>query len=261
MKNKHSIEQRQLAFVTDQRKAAEALVGTIDKSGLETVLLSGSVARGDFFPGRYGGMIDLIVMRKSGSGCSAESIFGADEEPGIPYHCVTKENHAYQILFTDFIDRAAFIEKEEPRKYSILESCILWDDHQRFAKSLAEISDYARSDIAERWERCLGYIHYLLSDYKKDRWQRRDAFCQLHDNLNTAIRLSVQCLFYLNGQYAPAEDRRLYYSYTLAHLPEAYAATIEELYCQTLSSEASYRKREARFRETLLDFISRSRQA
>ena len=37
-------------------------------------------------------------------------------------------------------------------------------------------------------EEALGYIHYLISDYKKDRYYRREAFVQMHENLNTAIR-------------------------------------------------------------------------
>ncbi|MCQ2386410.1 MAG: hypothetical protein MJ078_07045 [Clostridia bacterium] len=51
-------------------------------------------------------------------------------------------------------------------------------------------------------------LECLLSDYKKDRWLRRKAILQLHENLNTAIRMGILCLYYKNNSYAPAEDRQ-----------------------------------------------------
>lgn len=61
-------------------------------------------------------MVDLIVMRKSGSKINAEDIFGPDQDPPIPYHCVKVDGLWFAILFTDFIDAAMFSKFEEPRK-------------------------------------------------------------------------------------------------------------------------------------------------
>ena len=101
----------------------------------------------------------------------------------------------------------------------------------------------------------LGYIHYLISDYKKDRWYRREAFIQLHENLNTAIRAGLKALFYLNGFYSPAEDRALYYSFSLQNLPYNYEELILQIYNQKSDSEDDYFRREKLFMEGIVDFI------
>ncbi|MBN2354211.1 MAG: hypothetical protein JXD23_16705 [Spirochaetales bacterium] len=101
---------------------------------------------------------------------------------------------------------------------------------------------------------CLGYIGYLLSDYTKDRWERREAFPQLHANLNTALRAAIKCLYYIHGKYAAPEDRRLYYNCELERLPRNYEKTIEDLFRQEINSESDYRRREALFRKGLLSF-------
>lgn len=82
----------------------------------------------------------------------------------------------------------------------------------------------------------------LISDYKKDRWYRRDAFIQLHENLNTAIRAGVRALFYLNGFYSPAEDRAIYYSHSLQKIPENYAEVISKACNQKTDSEEDWEK-------------------
>lgn len=46
-------------------------------------------------------MFDLIVMKKQGSNITAEDIFGPDQDPPIPYHCVKVDNLWFAILFTD----------------------------------------------------------------------------------------------------------------------------------------------------------------
>jgi hypothetical protein len=105
----------------------------------------------------------------------------------------------------------------------------------------------------------LGYIHYLISDYKKARWYRREAFIQMHENLNTAIRAGVRALFYLNGFYSPAEDRAIYYSHSLPKLPENYAEFISQACSQNTGSEEDYFRREKIFMGKIVGFIEKSR--
>ena len=94
-----------------------------------------------------------------------------------------------------------FSKFEEPRKFSVLESQILYDPNNSYKNELVKINQFAKEDLENNLNGSLGYIHYLISDYKKDRWYRRDAFIQLHENLNTAIRAGIRALFYLNGFY------------------------------------------------------------
>ena len=144
MKSKEVIIEQQKDFIQDIKNKTSEFINSVDKSEIEAILLSGSVSRGDFFPakkenGEYNGMIDLIVMRKKGSNIKAEDIFGPDQDPPIPYHCVKVDNLWFAILFTDFIDTNKFSQYEEPRKFSVLESRILYDPNNSYKNELEKI--------------------------------------------------------------------------------------------------------------------------
>ena len=260
MKTKEAIVEQQKDFIQEMKDKTVAFINSIDKSEIETILLSGSVSRGDYFPqkkenGEYNGMVDLIVMRKKGSGITAEEIFGVNQEPDIPFHCVKVCNVWFEILFTDFIDADIFSKFEEAKKFSVLESQILYDPNNSYKNELEKINQFVKEDLKNNLNGTLGYIHYLISDYKKDRWYRRDAFIQLHENLNTAIRAGVRALFYLNGFYSPAEDRAIYYSHSLPKLPGNYAEVILQICNQNTDSEEDYLRREKIFLENIVGFV------
>lgn len=260
MKNKDFIIEQQKVFIQSLKNKTIDFINKIDKSEIETILLSGSVSRGDYFPrqkenGEYNGMVDLIVMKKQGSNITAEDIFGPDQDPPIPYHCVEVDNLWFAILFTDFIDTNMFSKFEEPRKFSILESKILYDPNNAYKNELAKINQFVQQDLQNNQNGSLGYIHYLISDYKKDRWYRRDAFNQMHENLNTAVRAGVRCLFYINGFYSPAEDRTFYYSHSLPKLPDNYEKLFQKICSQKSNSKRDYFRREKLFMETIVKFI------
>lgn len=90
MKKLEDVILQQKDFIQDLKSKTNEFINSLDKTHLQTILLSGSVSRKDYFPGEMGGMVDLTVVRKQNSNASAESVFGKDEEPHIPYHCVTK---------------------------------------------------------------------------------------------------------------------------------------------------------------------------
>jgi len=255
MKDKKEIVKQQSDFIEKQKKEAQNFIAKIDKSEIETILLAGSVARGDFFPGKFGGMIDLVVMRKKESKVSAEEVFGPNQDPDIPFHCIKSGDCWFQILFIDYISASDFIKFDEPRKYSILEAEIVYDANGSFEKELAKINEAKKEECASWLKDKIAYINYLLSDYKKDRWFRRDAFLQMHENLNTAIRMGVCGLYYKNNSYAPAEDRQLYYSLSLENLPDNYEKVLVKLKNQNSKSFSNYRKREELFRKTILAFV------
>lgn len=264
MKTKEIIIEQQKDFIQNLKNKTLDLINKIDKTQIETILLSGSVSRADFFPrikenGECDGMVDLIVMKKHGSNISAEDIFGPDQDPPIPYHCIKVDGLWFAILFTDFIDTETFSKFEEPRKFSVLESQILYDPNNSYKNELSKINQFVKQDLKRNLDGALGYIHYLISDYKKDRWYRREAFVQLHENLNTAIRAGIRSLFYINGFYSPAEDRALYYSHSLPNLPADYADLILQAYKQNMSSEEDYFRREKVFMEKIVYFIENNK--
>jgi hypothetical protein len=60
------MKEKQKDYIQKMKKNANDFIDFIDKKEIETILLSGSVSRGGYCPGKNGGMIDLIVMKKNG---------------------------------------------------------------------------------------------------------------------------------------------------------------------------------------------------
>ena len=173
IKTKEDIIKQQKEFIQEMKDKTITFINSIDKSEIETVLFSGSVSRSDYFPqkkenGECNGTVDLIVMRKNGSKITAEDIFRPDQEPPIPYHCVKIDNIQFVILFTDFIDTDMFSKFEGPRKFSVLESQILYDPNNSYKKELEKINKFAKEDLENNLNNFWGYIHYLISDYKME---------------------------------------------------------------------------------------------
>jgi hypothetical protein len=257
MKDKQDVIKKQKYFIEDLKQRTNYFLNTVDKKEIETILLSGSVARGDYYPGKFDGMIDLTVMRKSESSVTAEQLFGKNEDPEIPYHCIKRNDVWFAINFSDFVDYKIFQTLNEARKYSLLESIALYDINEAYKKELETIAKIAVIEQKKELAAALGYIEYLLSEYKKDRWYRREAFIQMHENLNTAIKTGTKCLFYINGNYAPAEDRRLYYSYSLDKLPENYSEVVVEMNRQEMDNKEDYFRREKLFNDKMLNYINK----
>lgn len=86
-------------------------------------------------------------------------------------------------------------------------------------------------------------------------WKSRNAFSQLHQNLNSAIMLAVRCLYYKNGSYVPPENRILYYSYSLEKLPENYKFLLSSLFQQQIDSYSDYERREKLFKNEFMKFL------
>lgn len=259
MKKKDYIIQLQKDYINSIKEQVISFINQLPKNKIQSILLSGSVARGDYQPGYLGGKVDLTIMKKNGSSISADELFGPDEDPGIPFHCINWNGIGYQIAFHDPINCDYFIRLDESKKFALLESIILYDSDNEYLKNLELIKQINPVEQNNELNKCISYSEYLLSEYKRDRWFRRDAFLQLHENLNISIRLMIKCLFYINGKYAPAEDRRLYYSLSLEKIPNDYDELILKLNNQITNSESDYLQREKLFKETLAKFVEENR--
>ncbi len=258
MKKYRQMTDEQKDFIRECIVKANEFLADTDLSEIAAVLLSGSVARGDFNPGRFGGMTDLTVIKQKNSTLSAEEIFGKDEDPPIPYHCVRRKGQWFSIAFHSYIDETVFRSFDEAKKFAFCESRLLWQAQGAYSAELEAIAAVAQTEQRQYKANSVGYIHYLLSEYKCDRWLRRDAYPQLHENLSTAIRQAIMCLYYINKKYAAAEDRRLYYSYDLALLPQNYDTLVAGLLKADIDSAANYRRRSTLFHDELLRFVERS---
>lgn len=223
---------------------------TIEKSNIETILLSGSVIRGDYFYNPLKGCIDLTVMTKENANITAEEIFGKDEIPPIPYHCVQWNGEYFQIAFHEFIDGNRFINLPEAKKYALLESKILFDENKKYENELVKIKKFAKNEQKQLLNNTKGYIDYIVG--KNEKWEKRQAYSSMHQNINFAIHLGLKCLYYKNNKYAPADDRLLYYTFELEKLPGNYERLMEELLQQKYNSKKDYERREKLFKEEFL---------
>jgi hypothetical protein len=245
--------EKQKGYIQKMRKHAREFVDSTDKGEIETVLLSGSVSRGDYCPGEKGGMIDLIIMRREGSKITADEVFGPNQNPHIPFHCIKWNGEWFEILFTDFVDCNKFKEFNEPRKFSIMESRILYDPKEKYKNELERIKEYAGADLENKLKETLAYLKYIVG--KEARWEIREAYPHMHNNLNIAIELGICCLYYINGKYAPADDRKLYYTYELEKLPKNYEELLVKLFEQRIDSKKDYERRKKLFMDEFISII------
>jgi len=245
--------EQQRDYVQKMREHTHNYISSIDKNEIETILLSGSVSRGDYCPGKNGGMIDLIVMKKDGSNITVEEIFGKNEHPFIPYHCIRWNGEWFEILFTDFVNCNKFKEFNEPRKFSVMESKILYDPHEKYKNEFETIKKFVDEELKNKLKDTLGYIKYIIG--KEERWEIREAYPHMHNNLNKAIELGICCLYYLNGKYAPADDRKLYYTYELEKIPDNYEKLLEKLFEQKINSKEDYERRKRIFENEFIGIM------
>jgi hypothetical protein len=131
-----------------------------------------------------------------------------------------------------------------------MESRILFDPNGKYAKEFESINKFCEEELKNKLKETIGYIKYIVG--KEGRWEIRKAYSNMHNNLNIAIELGLCCLYYLNGKYAPADDRRLYYTYELEKKPRNYDKLIERLFEQRINSKEDYERRKIIFME---DFI------
>jgi len=260
MLNKYQMVNKQKDFIEEQKRLAKLYIDSLDKTAICTILLSGSVSRGDFFPGKLGGMIDLIIMVKDKESFDAESILGPDTHPFIPYYCpapiIENKEVLFEIDIRNFITLDDFCNLDEARKYSLLESTIYFDKDNLYEKQLIDIIQQTAKEHKAYLHDTYEYgIKPLISEYMTDKWERREASIQLQQNLNDAIQMAVKCIYYINGLYTAPQNRLFYYTCHLQKLPDNYENLMTELMKQQLDSMDDYNRRVTLFKSTLIPFI------
>lgn len=255
MKSFQDVAEQEKHRIQDLKSRTRGFLETLDCSRLGAILLSGSMARGDYWPGSHGGLVDLTVLPLQDTALKPEDVFGPDEEPDIPFHCVSSGGLGYQIAWLPLPGPAEFSALDEARKAALLESEVLFEESASFSSRLPSLQDLARREREDWRAQKLGYVGYLRSDYKEDRWLRREAYLQLHSNLDLAIRTALVLLYYRNGRYAPAEDRRLYYALALPDCPPHFEEVWQELHSGHPWTRKGYEARRSLFMERLLPFV------
>lgn len=139
MKTLNEMKKQQEKYIKECEFKVKRFISSFSQDDVEVILLSGSVARGDFNPGKYGGMIDLTVIKRVGSNITATELFGEDKEPDIPYHCIRHLGQWFSIYFNEYDFMHSFESLNEARKFAVLESKILYDRDGKYKESLSKI--------------------------------------------------------------------------------------------------------------------------
>ena len=197
-----------------------------------------------------------IIQRKARKKLGKTVGEGKNIEPQVPGHFIQYKDTYYQIKIYDETYLKEITKHNEPEKYAFFESKILFDRKGNKEKAIRKIkNDIVKKEINTKFTENLMYAKYLINDYKVDRWKRRDAIIQLNQNLSKSIELCIKCLYYINGKYCPAEDRALYYSYSLQLKPDDYDHVIEEILLIKNQNIDEYLNREKTFKEKILAFL------
>jgi hypothetical protein len=134
-----------------------------------------------------------------------------------------------------------------------MESGILYDPNKKYENEFEKIKEYVEKDLRNKLKETLGYLKYIIG--KEKRWEIREAYPHMHNNLNIAIELGICCLYYFNGKYAPADDRKLYYTYELEKIPKNYDELLVKLFEQKIGSREDYERRKKLFMEEFIGIM------
>ena len=198
---------------------------------IEGVLLTGSVARGDARVGPYGVMIDLALVVENKSDINLDEIFGKDEEPQIPYHCVTVEgNIGLQIEVIEKDRLFKIREKPESAIFAMNESIILSDRRSVLTKWKRECFIITDAQIKSRALNNYYRFCYLTGEYRIEKWMYREAYIQLAQIFNEAAECYCNFLYCINRMFVPRKDWLAYLTFELADKPEKHNFYMERLY-------------------------------
>ena len=207
------------------------------------VLLTGSVSRGDARVGPFGVMIDLAIVVNNRKDFDPEPVFGPDEEPLIPFHCVNVQDKisiAAEIL--EEPELWEIREESEARIFAMNESVILYDKTGKLSEWKKECFSLNAGQIKERAMRHYYRFCYLTGEYRFEKWNHREAWSQLSQIFNEANECYCSFLHCINGGFVPRKDWLVYLTYDLDILPERHQDYINKIYAGELSAEAMEQK-------------------
>ena len=257
MKTINDVKKEQASFHRLETKFIKQYINTnlIGKKNIQSILLSGSLARKDYWPGQFGGAIDLTLILKNKKKFDCDRELGKAEE-SIPDHFIKIEDRYIQFKLYDIKEIIKWTSTlTEAGKYAILESKIIVDKKDVYNRTMKDNRQIIRSELRTSYINTKSHINRLVNGYIVDRWLQRNVISQLNFNLDMAIITYIKCLFYKNQRYCPADNRMLYFSYHLPKLPENYIGKINEVMEVKNNTKNSYLKREKIFKGKLLSFL------
>jgi predicted nucleotidyltransferase len=201
-------------------------------------LLTGSVARGDARIGPFGIMIDLTIIVASKHDINLDVLFGTDEEPFIPYHCVSiQDKIGLAIKVLEEGELAKIRELDEPSIFALNESEILDDKKGILKKWKRESFEITEAQKKERTLNQYFRFNYMTNAYRFEKWSYRKAWTQIAQNFNEANECYCNFLYCINNMFIPRKDWLTYLTFELENKPQHHQIYMQKLYETELTEE------------------------
>ncbi len=241
------LQDMQKKEVAGLRKMVESVVEEKIKTESRIIgaLLTGSVARGDARIGPFGIMIDLALVVDKAEDLNLETIFGKDEEPEIPFHCVTLKDTiglAIEVLTLD--DLYKIRQKQESQIFAKNESMILYDKNELLKKWKEQAFVIDDNQLRQRALQHFFRFGYLTGDYRLEKWKFRKAYTQINQNFNEASECYCSFLYCINRKFIPRKDWLTYLTYELQIKPTDHETFMAGIY-EASNTEDGVLKRNA----------------
>jgi hypothetical protein len=206
-------------------------------------LLTGSVSRGDARVGPFGLFIDFAIIVRNRNEVDLTALLGPDEKPDLPFHCVTLDgNIGLAVELVEYMELLNIRNKDEASIFAKDESTILFDKEGLLKSWKAKYFTITEDDIRKRALVRLFRVGYLIGEYRMEKWERREAWAQLNQNMNEACECFCEFLYCINGSFVPRKDWLVYLTYEQEKKPANLESLMEHLY-QSASDKDSVRKR------------------
>ena len=208
-------------------------------------LLTGSVSRGDARVGPFGLFIDLVIVVRDRRDIDLTVLLGPDEKPALPFHCITIDgNIGLAVEVVEYLELLEIRTKDEATIYAKYESTILFDREGLLKRWRERVLVVSEEDIRKRSLTRLLRVGYLIGEYRMEKWERREAWAQLNQNMNEACECFCEFLYCINGSFVPRKDWLVYLAFEQTNKPPALESLLDQMYTSA-SDRESVRRRHA----------------
>jgi predicted nucleotidyltransferase len=214
-----------------------------NESRILGALLTGSVARGDARIGPFGVMVDLALVVDKKEELDLETMFGKDEEPDIPFHCVSlKDTIGLAIEVLEEKELYQIRQKQESQIFSKHESIILYDPSGLLRKWKEQYFIIDDNQVRQRALQHYYRFCYLTGDYRFEKWEFRKAYTQINQNFNEAAECYCNFLHCINRSFIPRKDWLAYLTYELQIKPADHETCMAGIYEASNTEEGVLRR-------------------
>ena len=210
------------------------------------VLLTGSVSRGDARVGPFGLFIDFAVVVRNRGEVDLTELLGPDEKPTLPFHCITLDgNIGLAVELVEYLELMNIRSQDEASIFAKYESTILCDREGLLTDWKKKSFTISEADVRRRALLRFLRVGYLIGEFRMEKWEHREAWIQLNQNLNEACECFCEFLYCINVSFIPRKDWLVYLAYELEQKPSQFESLIEQMYRADSDRDSVRRRHQA----------------